>query len=583
MTKKDSFKRMLAFVGRYKYLLLLSSLISLVTVALTLCVPILIGDAIDLIVDKDNVYTNGIYSILIAVFVMVIITALLQWIMTYINNKTAYNVSRDLRNVAFSKIEKLPLSYLDTHKSGDTVSRIINDVEQVSDGLLLGFSQLFVGAVTIISTLIFMLYLNWKIALVVVFLTPISLFIAKFIGTHTRDMFTLRSRTNGEQTAHIDEVIQNQKIILAFSREDEVTEKFDEINSRLEKSSLRAIFYSSLVNPTTRFVNSLVYAAVALVGALSVIYADGTASAITVGMLTTLLAYTNQYTKPFNDISGVITEFQNALSCAGRVFELIDEPSETPDATDKTLNGAPHGEAVLDDIYFSYTKDKPLLEGLTVNVNPGMKVAIVGPTGCGKTTLINLLMRFYDVNSGRILLDGNDIRTIPRHELRSSYGMVLQDTWLRHGTVRDNIKIGKPDATDEEIIAAARLTHAHSFIKRMPEGYDTVISEADGDLSAGQKQLICITRVMLTLPPMLILDEATSSIDTRTEILIQRAFNKMCEGRTSFIVAHRLSTIRESDLILVMKNGSVIEQGTHQELLSSGGFYKELYDSQFAH
>ncbi len=583
MTKRGSLKRILGFIGRYKFLVALSCVIALAVVALTLYVPILIGDAKDLAVGVGDVNTEGIFALLIKIAVMVGITALLQWLMSYINNKTAYNVSRDLRSSAFSRIETLPLSYLDTHRSGDTVSRIITDVEQVSDGLMLGFSQLFVGVITIIGTLVFMLYLNWKIALVVVFLTPISLFVARFIGTHTRDMFTLRSRTNGEQTAHIDEVIQNQKVVLAFSREDEVTETFDEINGRLEAASLRAIFYSSLVNPTTRFVNSIVYAAVALVGALSVMADGGSSSLMTVGMLTTLLAYTNQYTKPFNEISGVITEFQNALASAGRVFELIDEQSEVPDSPDAIVLDSPSGEVELSDVSFSYDEERPLISGLSLKVRPGMKVAIVGPTGCGKTTLINLLMRFYDVKGGSITLDGNDIRDVTRNSLRGNYGMVLQDTWLRHGTVRDNIRLGKPDATDEEIINAAKQTFAHGFIKRMPKGYDTVISESDGELSAGQKQLICITRIMLTLPPMLILVEATSSIDTRTEIMIQGAFHKMCEGRTSFIVAHRLSTIRESDLILVMRDGSVVEQGTHGELLQKGGFYKELYDSQFAH
>lgn len=583
MTKRDSLKRILSFIGRYKALLLLSSLAALLTVALTLYVPILIGDAIDLIIGVGEVDISSVISIMITVAIMVGITALLQWIMSYINNKTAYNVSRDLRNSAFSKLEKLPLSYLDTHKSGDVVSRIISDVEQVSDGLLLGFSQLFVGVATIIGTLGFMLYLNWIIALVVVLLTPISLFIAKYIGTHTRDMFTLRQKTNGEETSHIDEVINNQKVIIAFSREDEVTETFDEINGRLERASLRAIFYSSLVNPTTRFVNSIVYAAVALVGAISVISGGGILGAISVGMLTTLLSYTNQYTKPFNEISGVITEFQNALASAGRVFELIDSEEEIKDKDDAITQEGVKGEIELRDVSFQYDESRPLIKKLNVKATPGMKVAIVGPTGCGKTTLINLLMRFYDVKGGSILLDGVDIRDITRKSLRESFGMVLQDTWLRYGTVKDNIRIGKPDATDEEVIKAAKKTHAHSFIKRMPNGYDTIISETDGDLSQGQKQLICITRVMLTLPPMLILDEATSSIDTRTEIKIQKAFSEMCEGRTSFIVAHRLSTIKESDLILVMKDGSVIEQGTHDELLQKGGFYRELYDSQFAH
>ena len=581
-SKKSTLKKLMRYIGKYKLLMLLSAVLAVGIVFLTLYIPILIGDAIDLIIGKDNVDLDGIYGILLTAGIMIVSTAFLQWIMSSINNRIAYNITRDMRKNAFSKIEVLPLSYVDSHKTGDLLNRVVTDTDQVAEGLLLGFTQLFTGILTIIGTLIFMLVLDYKIALVVVLLTPISLFIARFIGKHTHDMFVLRSKTSAEQTAHIDEVISNQKLVSAFSQEDEMTEQFDEINGRLEKSSLRAIFYSSLVNPTTRFVNSLVYAGVALVGALTAIATAGASTPFTIGKLTCLLSYTNQYTKPFNEISGVITEFQNALASAGRVFELIEadsEPKEAPDAIELSLAD---GNVDMNNVSFSYTEDRPLIENLNLKIKHGMRVAIVGPTGCGKTTLINLLMRFYDVNEGEISLDGVNIKSLTRHSLRSNYGMVLQETWLKAGTIKENIALGKPDATDEEIIAAAKAAHSHSFIKRLPNGYDTVIGDNDGSLSQGQRQLLCITRVMLALPPMLILDEATSSIDTRTEIRIQKAFAKLCEGRTSFIVAHRLSTIMESDIILVMKDGSVIEQGTHRELLKLRGFYYELYNSHFA-
>ena len=574
--------RVLKLIGGYRFLMLLSAIMALGIVFLTLYVPLLIGDAIDMIVGKDNVDFAGIAKNLTLSGILIGITALLQWIMSNVNNRITYHVVRDMRNEGIRKIERLPLSYIDSVSKGDVVSRVISDVDQFADGLLLGFTQLFTGVLTIIGTLAFMLYVNWKIALVVVVLTPLSFFIAKFIGNRTHSMFSLRSKTNGECTSHIDEMLGNQKVVIAFAQEDESAEKFDEINGRLGEASLKSIFFSSLVNPTTRFVNNVVYAAVALAGAIAVIETRGAAAEFSVGMLSCLLSYTNQYTKPFNEISGVITEFQNALACAERYFDLIDQQEELPDASNAEVISEVDGKVELTDVEFSYTPEKKLIENLNLSVLPGKRVAIVGPTGCGKTTIINLLMRFYDVNSGSIKVDGIDTRNITRHSLRDNYGMVLQETWLSSGTVRDNIAMGKPDATDEEIIAAAKAAHAHSFIKRLPKGYETFISDNDGGLSAGQRQLICIARVMLSLPPMLILDEATSSIDTRTEIKIQEAFLKMMAGRTSFIVAHRLSTIKNADIILVMKDGHIIEQGSHKELLKLGGFYKELYNSQFA-
>lgn len=580
--KTSSISRVLKLIGRYKALMILSALLAAGIVFLTLYVPLLIGESIDLIVDKGQVDINGIIKKLSLSAILIGITAVLQWAMSNINNRITYHIVRDMRDEGFTKLEVLPLSYIDSSSKGDIVSRLISDVDQFADGLLLGFTQLFTGVLTILGTLAFMVYISWEIALVVVVLTPLSFFIAKFIGSRTHSMFTLRSKTNGECTAHIDEMLGNQKVVIAFGHEDESSERFDEINARLEKASLKSIFFSSLVNPTTRFVNNVVYAAVALVGAVIAISSYGTADVFTVGMLSCLLSYTNQYTKPFNEISGVITEFQNALACAERYFLLIDEPSEIPDAETAKVLSEVDGNIEISDVSFSYTPDRPLIEELNLAVKSGKRVAIVGPTGCGKTTIINLLMRFYDVNSGKICVEGNDIREVTRHSLRKSYGMVLQETWLANGTVRDNIKMGKPEATDDEVIAAAKSAHAHSFIKRLPKGYDTVITDADGSLSAGQRQLLCIARVMLCLPPILILDEATSSIDTRTEIKIQEAFSKMMTGRTSFIVAHRLSTIKNADIILVMKDGHIIEKGNHKELLRLGGFYRELYDSQFA-
>ena len=583
MTKKSSsLAKVLSFIGRYKLLTVISAILAVIIVTLTLFVPILIGNAIDLIISKDNVDFEGIIKLLFNASIMIGITALAQWIMSNINNIITYNIVRDMRNEAFKKLHTLPLSYIDGHPKGDIVSRLISDVDTFAEGLLLGFTQLFTGVLTIVGTLAFMIVLDWKIALVVVLLTPLSLFIASFIGRNTHNMFSLRSKTNGEQTAYIDEILKNQKVVIAFSHNDEANGKFEEINDRLEKASLKAIFFSSLVNPTTRFINNVVYAAVALVGGLSAVATAGASVPFTVGRLSTMLAYTNQYTKPFNEISGVITEFQNALACAGRIFELIELPSEKADSTDALVLENAEGRINLSDVCFSYTPDKKLIENLNLNVEDGQRVAIVGPTGCGKTTLINLLMRFYDVNNGSISVDGVDVRNITRKSLRQNIGMVLQDTWLINGTIKENIAFGKPDATDEEIIAAAKASYAHSFIKRLKNGYDTVIGEGDGDLSQGQKQLLCIARVMLSLPPMLILDEATSSIDTRTEIRIGRAFEEMMTGRTCFIVAHRLSTIQNSDTILVMKDGNIIEQGDHNTLIEKKGFYYTLYNSQFA-
>ena len=547
------------------------------TVALTLYLPILIGQAVDRIVGKGAVDFAGIFVILRKMAVIIGLTAVAQWVMNACNNKITYNVIRDIRTEAFEKIEKLPLKYLDAHSYGEIVSRVIADVDQFADGLLMGFTQFFTGIVTIFGTLIFMLTISVRITVAVVVITPVSLFVASFIAKKTFSMFKLQSETRGEQTAFIEEMVGNQKVVQAFSHEDEALEKFDEINERLQKYSLRAIFFSSITNPSTRFVNSLVYATVGVVGAFTAI-----AGGISVGQLSSLLSYANQYTKPFNEISGVITELQNALACAGRVIELIEEDAEVPDAEDAVDLEHANGKVELSHVYFSYVPEQKLIEDFNLSVKPGQRVAIVGPTGCGKTTLINLLMRFYDVNSGTIKVSDIPLQQLTRKSLRDNYGMVLQETWLRSGSIRDNIAMGKPDATDEEIIAAAKASHAHGFIKRLPQGYDTVIAEDGGNLSQGQKQLLCIARVMLCLPPMLILDEATSSIDTRTEIKIQNAFAKMMQGRTSFIVAHRLSTIREADIILVMKDGSIIEQGNHEELLEKNGFYAKLYNSQFA-
>ncbi len=580
--QKGTLKKVLKYVQRHGFFMVLSILFAAITVALTLYTPILIGDAIDLIVGKGQVDFAGIAAILIKTGIIIGITALIQWLMNTINNRITYHVVRDIRNEAFRKIEILPLSYIDAHPYGDIVNRVIADADQFADGLLMGFTQLFTGIVTILGTLFFLFSISWKIAIVVVIVTPLSLFIARFIANRTYRMFRVQSETRGQQTAFIDEMIGNQKVVQAFSHEGEALEEFDRINDRLADCSLKATFYSSLTNPCTRFVNSVVYAGVALAGALICIATAGAVNPFTIGQLSACLSYANQYTKPFNEISGVVTELQNALACASRLFELIEEEPQIPEPADAVELADVKGSVELNDVSFSYVPDRKLIEGLNLSVKPGQRIAIVGPTGCGKTTIINLLMRFYDVNSGSITVEGTDIRNATRNSLRSSYGMVLQETWLRSGTIRDNIVMGKPDATDEEIIAAAKASHAHSFIKRLPQGYDTVINEDGGSLSQGQKQLLCITRVMLCLPPMLILDEATSSIDTRTEIKIQDSFAKMMNGRTSFIVAHRLSTIREADVILVMKDGHIIEQGNHEELLAKNGFYANLYNSQFA-
>ena len=575
--QKSTLRKVLRYIRRYWGYLGASIILAAVTVALTLYLPILIGQAVDRIVGKGAVDFAGIFVILRKMAVIIGLTAVAQWVMNACNNKITYNVIRDIRTEAFEKIEKLPLKYLDAHSYGEIVSRVIADVDQFADGLLMGFTQFFTGIVTIFGTLIFMLTISVRITVAVVVITPVSLFVASFIAKKTFSMFKLQSETRGEQTALIEEMVGNQKVVQAFSHEDEALEKFDEINERLQKYSLRAIFFSSITNPSTRFVNSLVYATVGVVGAFTAI-----AGGISVGQLSSLLSYANQYTKPFNEISGVITELQNALACAGRVIELIEEDAEVPDAEDAVDLEHANGKVELSHVYFSYVPEQKLIEDFNLSVKPGQRVAIVGPTGCGKTTLINLLMRFYDVNSGTIKVSDIPLQQLTRKSLRDNYGMVLQETWLRSGSIRDNIAMGKPDATDEEIIAAAKASHAHGFIKRLPEGYDTVIAEDGGNLSQGQKQLLCIARVMLCLPPMLILDEATSSIDTRTEIKIQNAFAKMMQGRTSFIVAHRLSTIREADIILVMKDGSIIEQGNHEELLEKNGFYAKLYNSQFA-
>ena len=580
--QKGTLRKVLKYVQRHGFFMVLSILFAAITVALTLYTPILIGDAIDLIVGKGQVDFAGIAAILIKTGIIIGITALIQWLMNTINNRITYHVVRDIRNEAFRKIEILPLSYIDAHPYGDIVNRVIADADQFADGLQMGITQLFTGIVTILGTLFFLFSISWQIAIVVVIVTPLSLFIARFIANRTYRMFRVQSETRGQQTAFIDEMIGNQKVVQAFSHEGEALEEFDRINDRLADCSLKATFYSSLTNPCTRFVNSVVYAGVALAGALICIATAGAVNPFTIGQLSACLSYANQYTKPFNEISGVVTELQNALACASRLFELIEEEPQIPEPADAVELADVKGSVELNDVSFSYVPDRKLIEGLNLSVKPGQRIAIVGPTGCGKTTIINLLMRFYDVNSGSITVEGTDIRNATRNSLRSSYGMVLQETWLRSGTIRDNIVMGKPDATDEEIIAAAKASHAHSFIKRLPQGYDTVITEDGGSLSQGQKQLLCITRVMLCLPPMLILDEATSSIDTRTEIKIQDSFAKMMNGRTSFIVAHRLSTIREADVILVMKDGHIIEQGNHEELLAKNGFYANLYNSQFA-
>ncbi|HBB28446.1 MAG TPA: sugar ABC transporter ATP-binding protein [Clostridiales bacterium] len=569
-------KKILNLIKRYWYLIAFSIIFATITVILTLYIPILTGDIIDLVLEPGKVYFTDIIKLLIIMGIAVFITSISQWIMNVCNNKITYNIVRDIRDKAFKKIEILPLKYIDSHSYGEIVSKVITDVDQFADGLLMGFTQLFTGIITIVGTLFFMLRLDVKIALVVVCITPISLYVASFIAKKTYHMFKLQSQTRGEQTALIDEMIGNQKVVQAFGHEKEALNKFDEINERLADCSLKAIFYSSITNPSTRFVNSLVYTGVGIFGALSAINGG-----ISIGQLFTFLSYANQYTKPFNEISGVITEFQNAYACALRIFEFIEEEPQIPDSETARILMEADGTVEIENVSFSYVPVKKLLENINLSVKQGQRVAIVGPTGRGKTTIINLLMRFYDVDNGCILVDGTDIRNITRKSLRSNYGMVLQDTWLKTGTIRENIIMGKPEATDEEIITAAKLSHSHSFIKRLPNGYDTVINEDGGGLSQGQKQLLCITRVMLCLPPMLILDEATSSIDTRTEIKIQQAFSRLMEGRTSFIIAHRLSTIQDADVILVMKDGSIIEQGKHYELLKLNGFYAKLYHSQF--
>ena len=576
--QKETLVKVLRYIKPYRVVLALTIFMAFISVALTLYLPILTGDAVDMLsLIGTEEFWPGLFDILKKMAVVIILTALAQWFMSICNNKIVYGIIQDIREKAFRKLEILPLSYLDVHSHGDIVSRVVADVDQFADGLLIGFTQLFTGVITIIGTLGFMLSVNGWITAVVVVITPVSLLVASFIAKKTFSMFKLQSETRGEQTALINEMITNQKVVQAFNREDETLEKFDEINGRLEKCSLRAIFFSSLTNPCTRFVNSLVYMGVGLTGALAAI-----GGGLTVGQLTCFLSYANQYTKPFNEISGVVTELQNALACAARIFELIEEEPQIPDVQGARELTDVQGRVELSHVAFSYVPDRKLIEDLNLAVQPGQRIAIVGPTGCGKTTIINLLMRFYDVDQGAICVEGTDIREITRKSLRASYGMVLQDTWLKQGTIRDNITVGKPEATEEEIIAAAKASHAHSFIRRLPKGYDTVVGEDGGSLSQGQKQLLCITRVMLSLPPMLILDEATSSIDTRTEIKIQKAFAAMMEGRTSFIVAHRLSTIQNADVILVMKDGHIIEQGNHEALLKQNGFYAELYNSQFA-
>lgn len=588
MKKKENAKRgvtvrmILKYLKRYHISILFSALLALISVAISIYIPIRIGNAIDLIIGPKNVDLQKILYILLEIAAFILASGLVTFTMTKINNRVTFNVTRDMRNETFAKLQSLPVSYIDGHPHGDLVSRMISDVDQFADGLLLGFTQLFTGLLTIIGTLVFMLVLDYKIALVVFLLTPLSLFIARFIATRTHAMFQAQAVAKGEQTALIDEMVGNKKLVHAFGYEHRAVQRFEKINQKLYGASLKAIFFSSLTNPTTRFINNVIYAAVALVGGFTCIATVGTAAPFTIGMLSAMLVYVNQYTKPFNEISGVITEFQNALACAERIFALRDAPAEDPDPVDASVLDAAKGDVVLNDVSFSYTEEKPLIRNITLDLHAGQHIAIVGPTGCGKTTLINLLMRFYDVKGGAIMIDGKDIRSYTKKSLRDSFGMVLQDSWIQSASVAENIALGRPDATREEIIEAAKKTHAHSFIKRLPNGYDTLVGEGGTDLSAGQKQLISIARVMLLSPPMLILDEATSSIDTRTELLIQNAFNRLMEGRTSFIVAHRLSTIREADVILVMKDGNIIESGSHEALLAAGGFYKKLYYSQFA-
>lgn len=577
MTQKETIKKVLHYIRRYRFFLIASLVLALITVVLTLYVPILTGQAVDLIVGKGQVDFAGVYRICVKIGIAILLTMVAQWVMNVANNKITYSVVRDIRTDAFEKIQVLPLSYIDSHSYGGIVSRVIADADQFADGLLMGFTQLFTGVITILGTLGFMLSVSVPIALVVVVLTPVSLFVAAFIAKRTYQMFRMQSETRGEQTALIEEMIGNQKVVQAFGQEKEVGDRFDEINDRLSKYSLQGTFFSSITNPSTRFVNALVYAAVGVFGAFFAIQGG-----ISVGQLSCFLSYANQYTKPFNEISGVVTELQNAIACAGRVLELIEETPEIPDSEDAINLGKADGKVEIEDVYFSYEPNQKLIEHFNLQVKPGQRVAIVGPTGCGKTTLINLLMRFYDVNSGAIKVSEKDIRKVTRESLRANYGMVLQETWLKQGTIRENIVMGRENATDDEVLAAAKASHAHSFIKRLPNGYDTVIGEDGGSLSAGQKQLLCITRVMLCLPPMLILDEATSSIDTRTEMRIQKAFATMMQGRTSFLVAHRLSTIQEADVILVMRDGKIVEQGNHEELLAANGFYRNLFDAQWS-
>jgi ATP-binding cassette subfamily B protein len=582
LSQKQILKRVLTQLKGYKLFLTFTIILTVVTVAGNLVVPIFFGQVINLLVGKVNF--DKIFIKFIEIGITIGITCVAQWLMNIINNHITYCVVRDIRTEAFSHIQELPLKFIDAHSYGDIVGRNIADVDQFADGLLMGFTQLISGVLTIVGTLVIMVVLNWIVAIIVFLMTPLSLFVARFISTRTYSLFKKTSEIRGEQTGFIDEMIGNLKIVKAFNHEDENLEKFDDINERLTNASLKSIFYSSLTNPCTRFVNAVIYAVVALAGALMLIYTVNVPMFIVfnVGMLSSLLSYANQYTKPFNEISGVITELQNAIACAGRIYEIIDEKPQSPDSENAVVLENVKGDVEFKDVDFSYTADKPLIEKLNISAKAGQRIAIVGPTGCGKTTLINLLMRFYDVNGGKICVDGKDVQDITRKSLRQNYGMVLQDTWLKSGTIRDNITIGKPDATDEEIIEAAKAAHSHNFIMQLPNGYDSVIAEDGGNLSQGQKQLLCITRIMLCLPPMLILDEATSSIDTRTEINIQKAFEKLMKGRTSFIVAHRLSTIKEADLILVMNNGNIVEQGTHEQLLELGGFYSKLYNSQFA-
>ena len=575
--KNKTLNKVLRYIRKYHIYLMLSLVFAAISVALTLYVPILVGHAIDCIVGPGDVDFDAIAKLIIKILAAVLVTSLCQWLMNICNNKITYQVVNDIRKEAFRKIEILPLKYVDAHPQGEIVSQVISDVDQFADGLLMGFTQLFTGVITILGTLIFMISINFKITLVVVLITPLSLFVAKYIAKNTYQMFRVQSETRAEQTGFIDEMLGNLKVVKAYGHEEENMEKFEEINERLRKASLKATFFSSITNPSTRFVNNVVYAGVGFTGAMAVV-----SGSMTVGGLSSFLNYANQYTKPFNEISGVLMELQNALACAARIFKLIDEEPQIPELEDAVVLKDAKGKIELKNVDFSYVPDKDLIEDLNLSVKPGQRVAIVGPTGCGKTTLINLLMRFYDVDEGAICVDGTDIRDLTRHSLRKNYGMVLQETWLKAGTIRENIAFGKPNATLDEIITAAKAAHAHGFIKRLPQGYDTVIAEDGGSLSQGQKQLLCIARIMLCLPPMLILDEATSSIDTRTEIKIQEAFAKLMEGRTSFIVAHRLSTIKEADIILVMKDGKIIEQGDHEKLLAAGGFYATLYNSQFA-